>query len=256
MQRYGSIYLITNTLDGKKYVGLTRLTPEYRFTQHKYKAHGENPKYWLHRAIKKYGDNAFALEELFTAFDKEALVEAEKHFIRILAPEYNQANGGEGTGHKIYSQEARERIRQSNLGKKRTVEQCERNRQQKLAYYERNPEAREKFKEVGARALASVNQEKRIAAVRSKIAGVKWPPERRAKLSASCMGRKYGPEIIAKMAATKRKPVYCVNTQVCYIDAKEAATAVGVGHRSVIRVLKKQYPHVKGFVFEYGASDK
>jgi len=53
-----AIYCITNTVNGKKYVGQTRCGVELRWRQHCNDAENGAP-YLLHRAIRKYGEAAF-----------------------------------------------------------------------------------------------------------------------------------------------------------------------------------------------------
>ena len=79
------IYLTTNTINGKRYVG---------------KTNGKNPKYLgsglnLDRAIKKYGIENFVREILEEA-DESVINEREVFWIAKLKPEYNIAEGGSG----------------------------------------------------------------------------------------------------------------------------------------------------------------
>lgn len=61
----GFIYLITNTINGKQYVGQTSLTIQDRWSRHlgcvKRKEHADLP---LYRAINKYGEQNFKIEQL------------------------------------------------------------------------------------------------------------------------------------------------------------------------------------------------
>lgn len=67
----GSIYLIINKLNNKKYVGQTIQGVEKRFSQHSSKS--DCPK--LYNAIKKYGKDAFKVVTLkmFACSDFETL---------------------------------------------------------------------------------------------------------------------------------------------------------------------------------------
>lgn len=78
-----------------------------------------------------------------------------------------------------------------------------------------------------------------------------WSKESKAKLSASCMGRKYGSDVIARMAESKKRPIQCDTTGVVYTCRTEAAQACGVGARSIQRVCGGEYPSVKGLKFSY-----
>ena len=94
----GCVYLITNTVNGKQYVGMTTRTLDERWSEHCAEARlGRG--FYLHSAIQKYGPESFCLTCLFESNEVKDLVEAEKHFIADLdtiANGYNQAHGGEG----------------------------------------------------------------------------------------------------------------------------------------------------------------
>lgn len=61
MARMGFIYLITNTVDGMKYVGQTSRDIETRFAEHCVETRGHSR---LHLAIQKYGWTKFKVEQL------------------------------------------------------------------------------------------------------------------------------------------------------------------------------------------------
>jgi group I intron endonuclease len=66
---YGQIYVITNLLNNKKYVGLTTKSLEERFLAHQERATKE--KSVIQKAIKKYGKDNFTIERLDQASSKE-----------------------------------------------------------------------------------------------------------------------------------------------------------------------------------------
>ena len=55
------VYLITNTVNGKQYIGQTRVSLHRRWLGHKSSHHTRSP---LHSAIQKYGAQAFCLSLL------------------------------------------------------------------------------------------------------------------------------------------------------------------------------------------------
>ena len=106
----GWVYLITNTENGKQYVGKT--VNKYlsnRWSGHKHSARNGSP-YYFHKAIRKYGPDVFVVTPL-GRFNEPTLGLAEQLFITELgtrAPKgYNLTDGGEGVS-----------------GFKRTPEQC------------------------------------------------------------------------------------------------------------------------------------
>lgn len=85
------IYLITNNVNGKRYVGKTKKTANQRFKRHKYSA--VEPKTYLHKALAKYGFENFKIEVLEECTN---LDQRERHWIKTLKPEYNMTIGGDG----------------------------------------------------------------------------------------------------------------------------------------------------------------
>ena len=129
---YGIIYCITNTVNGKQYVGQTVRTLARRWQFHLRSAKdGSAGK--LHRAIRKYSAEAFKIEQIDSAeFFKELNGKETCHIARLktLAPSgYNLTMGGEGreiseeTRRKM--SEAKRHITEETL-KKLSVARCKR----------------------------------------------------------------------------------------------------------------------------------
>ena len=109
------VYLITNTINGKRYVGQTTKSLESRFRHH--------TKYGncraLRGAIKKYGKENFIIEAVCEPPTIELMNELEAECIRLynsLVPNgYNLTEGGRVPRHSL---ETRQKMRLSHLGKK------------------------------------------------------------------------------------------------------------------------------------------
>jgi group I intron endonuclease len=107
------VYCITNKVNGKRYIGKTVGTPEYRWRKHVSAAYHDNRGYPIHHAICKYGANAFEIQAIARFDSKEMLSQAEEFLIEFFdtyAPRgYNVMRGGLGgsTGH---SEETRKKI--------------------------------------------------------------------------------------------------------------------------------------------------
>lgn len=92
-----SIYRLTNTVNGKIYIGLTN-NYKKRLREHSYASND----YYISRAIKSYGWESFTSEVLETTSSLSKAREREKHYISELCSNnptigYNLTEGGEGT---------------------------------------------------------------------------------------------------------------------------------------------------------------
>lgn len=238
----GFIYVVTNRVNGKQYVGLTRKTVARRWSEHKTCA-VIGKKTYLYSAIRKYGPDAFDVIAYASVLNIEDLSCVERRIIQQLNPAYNQTNGGEFTFGRKYDDATKERIRQGSLGKKRTPEQKEVQRLISKERWDTNPEFRAKCLEALAKGRANKNEEKRIEAIRRSAKNRVWSDESRAKLSASCMGRVYSAEIIGRMAASKRKAVKCNETGEVFSCKEEAALHTGCSKKTIWRDCAGQSPN-------------
>jgi group I intron endonuclease len=119
------VYLLTNKIDGKRYVGITTKSLEKRFAQHVSMANSNvrTSRQLIVRAIKKHGESNFIAEILEMCEDKETLCEREMHWIETLKTRanfeghngYNLTDGGEGLRGYIASDETRELMRKAHL---------------------------------------------------------------------------------------------------------------------------------------------
>jgi len=112
-QRGGVIYLITNNLNGKVYVGQTIQRLGVRLWRHK-----NDGKPGIGKAIQKYGWENFSAEILeICSIDMIDL--REKFWIKVydcIAPNgYNLTDGG--NGRRVVSDETRKKLSESHLGK-------------------------------------------------------------------------------------------------------------------------------------------
>lgn len=118
------IYKLTNTVNGKVYIGQTSISFKKRLLKHIYDARTESKrrKHYLQRALVKYGFDNFTVEILETC-DKEKLDEREIYWIahfKATDPKlgYNCTYGGQGNRSSIsLSDEARRIISETHKQK-------------------------------------------------------------------------------------------------------------------------------------------
>ena len=118
--KIGRVYIITNLINNKKYVGITTQTVEKRFKQHIYARGGK--LFPISRAIKKYGKQNFVIkliEELHNIGEEELLYK-ESFYIN----KYDTlTDGGHGYNlmendgkYLIFSQTTKKRMSSSKKG--------------------------------------------------------------------------------------------------------------------------------------------
>lgn len=114
------VYLLTNTVNGKRYVGKACL-PAKRWTQHKVDAKrgSDTP---LCRSLRKHGPGAFRFEVVQECASEAESFDAERGWIAkldstVLGNGYNQTGGGEGLSQCL--PETRRRMSAARAGKSR-----------------------------------------------------------------------------------------------------------------------------------------
>jgi group I intron endonuclease len=109
------IYLSTNKINNKKYVGYTTLALEKRIKTHIYKSRSKSQYFYLFKnALRKYGPESFSWEILEYCNSIEECCKKEKYYIKTLntiSPNgYNLTEGGNGG---VQSYEVKEKISNS-----------------------------------------------------------------------------------------------------------------------------------------------
>jgi hypothetical protein len=192
--------------------------------------------------------------------DNEAeALQKEKEFIAIYGRRLdgtgtlcNITTGGEGCALDNEALAARNAaIAEGLKGRKLSCASIKKIAETKRRQYAKDPDLHRKTASILAVARKNVDESKRIAAVSKACAERVWSVESRKKLSESCKGRRYGPDVIERMRHSKMKAVLCHNTGDVFQNGREAAKATGVGYKSVWRICNGKSPSVKGLVFSY-----
>ena len=112
------IYRCTNNVNGKVYIGYTQKSLDKRIIEHKSNSK-KGSHYLLHKAIQKYGIDAFHWEIIFESKDKNYLLkEMECYFIKEYNSYfenncgYNMTYGGQGgMTDKTHTEETKNKLK-------------------------------------------------------------------------------------------------------------------------------------------------
>lgn len=178
---YGIVYWLRNRVNGKVYIGQT-VSKDQRWRSHKHNGiHGDSPCA-IHKAMKKYGHEAFTMEVLCKCPNRESLDEAERFLIWILGSAkrsfgYNLTTGGRGCRGTIAVRQKMSKAikgRVSPMKGKHHTEETKRKIAEAHTGRKASPEIREK--------LSRVHK------------GMPIAEETKEKLRAALIGRKRGPQ--------------------------------------------------------------
>lgn len=117
------VYLATNTVNGKRYVGGTVKSLDRRRREHVREAtRGSGFCRKFHRAIRKYGPAAFQWTVLKECTSRDEVIREEIRLIADLKPEYNITIGGRGIVGVARTPEWLEKMSRSQKGRKLSPE--------------------------------------------------------------------------------------------------------------------------------------
>lgn len=273
--RYGSIYLLTNQHTGQQYVGQTIKSVKRRWASHRIAA--KKPKFAVSYNIAKYGPEAFKVEELYVAFDREELNAAEKAIIADMTPALNLTRGG--AGHPVpMSEERKKKLTQlikslwadpewraQTVAKLKAADRItvpyEVLRERGRAACEKRWSGHVKKTRVANGTEARFVQ--RVAATKQtwqdpeirarRIEGLRLAnarPEVIAKKALANTGRVMPRDAVEKAARAKWKPVYCPELQISFLSQKHAAEFFGVLRTSINNAIKQKGKVQRKFTLE------
>ena len=259
------IYLLTNTLNGKRYIGSSinlgrRLSFYYSDTHMRHVLQRSTMLIYL--SILKYGIKSFRLD-IVEYCDISILHQRETYYIEKLNPEYNILRIGSsllGFKHKEIS---RMKMRIAKLGLKHTAKTRELIRESALLR-KRNKHTEETRAKIKAALLGRKLNETTIAKLKVKFKDRvinKLSLETRAKMSQAKLGRRHTEETRAKMSAARQNnpngtKVLINNIKTGesfkYESISDAAKAIGVSRITIKnylisnKLLKNTYFIIEG----------
>ena len=252
-ERYGIIYKIENTVNGKCYIGQTtekrgfkgRYQNKGNRIERVYKRHKkekEGNRYYIENLlndIEKYGFESFVVHEEFdTAYSQEELDSLEKKYIlefNCVDNGYNNDDGGSNGKHSI---ETRQKISKNHRDCKG----------------ENNPNyGKPRSKESREKMSNSIKGEKH------PMYGKHHSMEARKKMSESSKGKKHSDETKQKMSKIfsgennpRARKVICLNDNKVFNTGKECAEYYKLNKNTIIRICKHRQEQTKdGLIFMY-----
>lgn len=212
------VYQAVNSVDGKRYIGVTKRGLRDRVIRHKSSAN-TGSGYLLHRAMRKHGFDNFVFSVLADfEGDYELAKVYEYEAICRYRPEYNLTAGGEGGAPAV---QTIEKMRAAKLGRKHSPEVRARRVGRKLSEEHR----------------ARIAAAQRGRAPTKGRTGQPVSEEIRAKIAATLRGRQWTdtPARQASRARTgtsaaqnaRRVPVLCETDGLRYGSVKDAAAHYG-----------------------------
>lgn len=238
-----TVYIHTNKVNGKRYIGITRQSVQERWRDGK----GYKRCILFDRAIKKYGWDGFDHEIFASNLTEEEAQNMEKLLIKELKtqdPEfgYNISDGGSTTR---ISEEGRKRLSEQKKGELnpnfgRIVSEEEKKHLSELFSGERNPNYGRKHTEEARRKMSEAN------------IGHHPSEETKQKISRSMMGKFVGrprPE----GGGRPPKKVLCVETGEVFDSVADAARAKDIykSKSNISAACKGKFKQCGGYHWEY-----
>lgn len=195
------IYKITNTTNGKIYIGKTERTVKSRWKNHISNAKKGWPQY-LYNAIRKYGKESFIIESMSEHETQEELCLAEMATIQLYHSNdpkigYNMTDGGEGVCGLKWSEESRQKLSKSKTGTTHLVSDEHRKNlseaMKKIGHHPSEEACRKGGLTPNPPVTEQARENYRKAWVIRKESGWTTPPEAREKMRLAKLGKKLPP---------------------------------------------------------------
>lgn len=224
-------YLITNTVTGKRYVGITSTSIERRWKRHC--ADCKQPKTRLHRSMNKHGIGAFTINELGAYETWQDACNAERIFIQKLGTfgdnGYNMTQGGDGALGYRFSDDKKKKFARFGIDN---------------PFYGRkhSDEVKHQMSESHKRTkLSEENVEKQ--------------KQRAIKMSLNNMGRKHSAESRKHMGEGHKVPIKQLTLEGemlgTFPSALDVERSLGIKRQYVNRCCRNKRKKAGGFIWRY-----
>ena len=187
-----SVYIITNKINGKQYVGITLGSLKRRMSAHISSSKTSGNGYVFHNALKKYGHESFQQELLYESDSYDHIKTMEIYFIALYdtySTGSNMTLGGEGTLGRYATDATKQKMSKVRTGKICTEETKKRISESQLG-----------------KVVSDVSREKMSIA----HAGKTLSESHKRNMSKSQLGRKHTPKTLKKMKDSAIKYTYTI----------------------------------------------
>lgn len=265
------VYLITNKINGKRYIGQTIQTLNKRWYNHCHVGKS-NKGMPVVNAIKKYEKENFEIKILSKCKTVEEMNHREAYYIKLLNTRYPSGyNVLSGGSNSLHTEESKKKIadaqtgsKNHNFGKKASKETKEKQSKGRLGV----KRSKEICKACSERVsgdkhpmFGKHHREESKKKMSHKMMGrapgnkgKKASQETRDKISLAGMGRVPSVETKNKLSEKNSKPdmeIFCHQTQTKYRSINYACKILKLIRHRVKGVLKGKSRHTKGYTFEY-----
>lgn len=206
MKPFGIVYLATNIINNKCYVGITTKTLKIRMKTHikNSKIYGDNNLFY--NAIRKYNENNFKWNELYVCFSREELNLMEKQMIKKYKSHYsengyNSTYGGDGISGYKFSEKSKEKMKNAWKFREPMSEETKRKIRMVVKGRKLHPHSEETKRKISMATKGKLLGRKHTEETKRKIGekskgrniGRKHSDEEREKISLSQIGKKRKP---------------------------------------------------------------
>lgn len=234
------VYMITNRINGKRYVGQTVQTLKRRFQQHCRRSKGKRDFSVLKSAIQKYGKENFEIKILSRCDSIEEMNHRESYYIILLKTAcpsgYNMDSGGLN---KIPSLESREKMSKAGKGRVLTEEHKTKISESQKGVPRKKWTSEQKRKASEARKLKPHNSGPKTEETKKLMS-------RLAQIRESDPLYK---EKRIEWSKKRRVRVICNETGIIYESVKAASIAMKCFKSQMTSVINGRAKTVKGFTF-------
>lgn len=247
------VYLITNKINGKRYVGQTIQTLGRRWSKHCHitQANSGMP---VVKAIQKYGKENFTKKVLSRCNSIEEMDHREAYYIKLFSTRtpygYNVLSGG---GNSLHTEESKKKIadaqtgeKNHNFGKKASLKT--------RAKMSASQTGKHKFSEEERKQISE-----RVTGEKHPMFGKHHTDDSKGRISKSLMGRTYSPESIQKMSKSRDKykvKIFCFETGTEYESVTTASKVLGLDRCKIKEVAKGKRSHTYGYTFKFVEGNK